>query len=68
MERVESQRAVTIVFCYAYSLSIEDMPLAHWRETIDINLTGTMLVTRTILPFMIARRLVVCARFGHYPY
>jgi 2-hydroxycyclohexanecarboxyl-CoA dehydrogenase len=38
-----------------YSL-IKDMPLAHWRETLDINLTGTMLVTRSILPFMVARR------------
>ena len=26
---------------------IKDMSLAHWRETIEINLTGTMLVTRT---------------------
>jgi 2-hydroxycyclohexanecarboxyl-CoA dehydrogenase len=33
-----------------YSL-IKDMPLAHWRETIEINLTGTMLVTRTVPPF-----------------
>ncbi len=38
-----------------YSL-IKDMPLAHWRETIDINLTGTMLVTRSVLPFMLDRR------------
>jgi 2-hydroxycyclohexanecarboxyl-CoA dehydrogenase len=38
-----------------YSL-IKDMPLAHWRETIEINLTGTMLVTRTILPFMLDRK------------
>jgi 2-hydroxycyclohexanecarboxyl-CoA dehydrogenase len=38
-----------------YSL-IKDMPLAHWRETIEINLTGTMLVTRATLPFMIARQ------------
>jgi NAD(P)-dependent dehydrogenase (short-subunit alcohol dehydrogenase family) len=30
-----------------YSL-IKDMPLAHWWETIEINLTGTMLVTRTV--------------------
>jgi NAD(P)-dependent dehydrogenase (short-subunit alcohol dehydrogenase family) len=37
-----------------YSL-IKDMPLAHWRETIDINLTGTMLVTRSVLPFMLNR-------------
>jgi NAD(P)-dependent dehydrogenase (short-subunit alcohol dehydrogenase family) len=38
-----------------YSL-IKDMPLAHWRETIEINLTGTMLVTRTVLPFMLDRK------------
>ena len=38
-----------------YSL-IKDMPLAHWRETIDINLTGTMLVTRSVLPFMLDRK------------
>ena len=35
---------------------IKDMPLAHWRETIEINLTGTMLVTRTVLPFMLDRK------------
>lgn len=35
-----------------YSL-IKDMPLAHWRETIEINLTGTMLVTRAALSFML---------------
>jgi NAD(P)-dependent dehydrogenase (short-subunit alcohol dehydrogenase family) len=38
-----------------YSL-IKDMPLAHWRETLEINLTGTMLVTRAVLPFMIERQ------------
>lgn len=38
-----------------YSL-IKDMTLDHWRETLDINLTGTMLVTRTVIPHMIARR------------
>jgi 2-hydroxycyclohexanecarboxyl-CoA dehydrogenase len=38
-----------------YSL-IKDMPLAHWRETIEINPTGTMLVTRTVLPFMLDRK------------
>ena len=38
-----------------YSL-IKDMPLAHWRETIEINLTGTMLVTRTVPPFMLDRK------------
>lgn len=35
-----------------YSL-VKDMPLAKWRETLDINLTGTMLVTREVLPLMI---------------
>jgi NAD(P)-dependent dehydrogenase (short-subunit alcohol dehydrogenase family) len=35
---------------------VQDMPLAHWRETLDINLTGTMLVTRAVLPHMIARK------------
>jgi NAD(P)-dependent dehydrogenase (short-subunit alcohol dehydrogenase family) len=38
-----------------YSL-VKDMPLAHWRETLDINLTGTMLVTREVLPLMIAAK------------
>ena len=33
---------------------VKDMPLAHWRETLDINLTGTMLVTREVLTLMIA--------------
>jgi NAD(P)-dependent dehydrogenase (short-subunit alcohol dehydrogenase family) len=35
-----------------YSL-IKDMPLEHWRDTIEINLTGTMLVTRAVLHLMI---------------
>jgi NAD(P)-dependent dehydrogenase (short-subunit alcohol dehydrogenase family) len=38
-----------------YSL-VKDMPLDHWRETLEINLTGTMLVTRAVLPFMIAAK------------
>jgi 2-hydroxycyclohexanecarboxyl-CoA dehydrogenase len=33
---------------------VKDMPLAHWRDTLDINLTGTMLVSRAVLPLMIA--------------
>lgn len=37
-----------------YSL-VKDMPLAHWRDTLEINLTGTMLATRAVLPFMIER-------------
>jgi NAD(P)-dependent dehydrogenase (short-subunit alcohol dehydrogenase family) len=36
-----------------YSL-VKDMPLADWQHTLDINLTGTMLVTRAVLPLMIA--------------
>jgi 2-hydroxycyclohexanecarboxyl-CoA dehydrogenase len=35
---------------------VKDMPLAAWRETLDINLTGTMLVTKAVLPYMIARK------------
>lgn len=35
---------------------VRDMPLEHWRETLDINLTGTMLVTQAVIPYMIARR------------
>lgn len=35
---------------------VKDMRLSDWRETLDINLTGTMLVTRAVLPFMIAAR------------
>ncbi|MDR5794934.1 SDR family NAD(P)-dependent oxidoreductase [Caballeronia sp. LZ008] len=35
---------------------VKDMPLAQWRETLDINLTGTMLVTRAVLPLMIAAK------------
>lgn len=35
---------------------VTDINLDHWRETLDINLTGTMLVTRTVLPLMIARK------------
>lgn len=33
---------------------VKDMPLEDWRHTLDINLTGTMLVTREVLPRMIA--------------
>lgn len=35
---------------------VKDMRLSDWRETLEINLTGTMLVTRAVLPFMIAAR------------
>ena len=35
---------------------VKDMPLTKWRETLDINLTGTMLVTREVLPLMIAAK------------
>lgn len=35
---------------------IQNMSLDHWRETIDINLTGTMLVTQAVIPYMIAHK------------
>jgi NAD(P)-dependent dehydrogenase (short-subunit alcohol dehydrogenase family) len=35
---------------------VRDIDLAHWQETLDINLTGTMLVTRAVLPHMMALR------------
>lgn len=38
-----------------YSL-IKDMRLDHWRETLDINLTGTFLVTQAVVPYMIERK------------
>ena len=31
---------------------VENMPLAQWRETLDINLTGTMLVSQAVIPYM----------------
>jgi NAD(P)-dependent dehydrogenase (short-subunit alcohol dehydrogenase family) len=33
---------------------VKDMPLEHWLHTLSVNLTGTMLVTRAVLPLMIA--------------
>jgi NAD(P)-dependent dehydrogenase (short-subunit alcohol dehydrogenase family) len=38
-----------------YSL-VRNMQLADWKHTLDINLTGTMLVTRAVLPLMISAR------------
>lgn len=35
---------------------IENMSVEHWRETLEINLTGTMLVTQAVIPYMKARR------------
>lgn len=43
---------------------VKDMPLDDWRHTLSINLTGTMLVTRAVLPRMIAAgggRIVITA-------
>lgn len=34
---------------------VKDMNLADWNFTLGINLTGTMLVTREVIPHMIAR-------------
>ncbi|MBL8600267.1 MAG: SDR family oxidoreductase [Devosia sp.] len=35
---------------------VQDTAIDSWRETIDINLTGTMIVTQAVIPFMIAKR------------
>ncbi len=34
---------------------VQDMAVDNFRDTIDINLVGTMLVTKTVVPYMIAR-------------
>jgi NAD(P)-dependent dehydrogenase (short-subunit alcohol dehydrogenase family) len=34
---------------------VKDMPLPSWERTIGTNLTGTMLVTREIIPSMVAK-------------
>jgi NAD(P)-dependent dehydrogenase (short-subunit alcohol dehydrogenase family) len=33
-----------------------EQPLSHWQRLIDVHLTGTYLVSRTVAPSMIARR------------
>jgi 2-hydroxycyclohexanecarboxyl-CoA dehydrogenase len=35
---------------------IKDMRLADWNKTFAINITGTMLVTREVIPYMVARK------------
>ncbi|WP_251454063.1 SDR family NAD(P)-dependent oxidoreductase [Microbacterium sp. Marseille-Q6648] len=35
---------------------VRDMPLDNWNRTIGVNLTGTMLVTRELIPALIAAR------------
>ena len=35
---------------------IQNMKLEHWVETLQINLTGTMLVTQAVIPYMIAQK------------
>ena len=35
--------------------SVGDMDEAHWRRTIDVNLTGPMMITRAALPVMLER-------------
>jgi NAD(P)-dependent dehydrogenase (short-subunit alcohol dehydrogenase family) len=35
---------------------VQDMKLEDWNYTLGINLTGTMLVTREVIPHMIARK------------
>lgn len=40
----------------ASSCSFHEMSLAEWRRTIDVDLTSVFLVTRAVMPSMIARR------------
>lgn len=35
---------------------VKDMKLADWKNTFDINITGAMLVTREVIPYMEARQ------------
>lgn len=41
---------------YACFKPFMELSLEEWRRTLDVNLTGTFLVTRAVLPGMIARR------------
>ncbi len=38
------------------SLAVVDTPLAEWQKQIDINMTGTFLCSKAVLPGMIARK------------
>ncbi len=40
----------------ASSCTLQQMSLAEWQRTIDVDLTGVFLVTREVVPSMIARR------------
>lgn len=35
---------------------LQDYPIHTWRETIDVNLTGTLIATQAVLPAMLAKR------------
>lgn len=35
---------------------VKDMKLEDWQYTLDVNLTGTMLVTREIIPYMVRHK------------
>jgi len=35
---------------------IKDMKLSNWQYTLNVNLTGTMMVTREIIPYMIKQK------------
>jgi 3-oxoacyl-[acyl-carrier protein] reductase len=41
---------------YACFKPFMELSLEEWRRTLDVNLTGTFLVTRAVLPDMTARR------------
>jgi NAD(P)-dependent dehydrogenase (short-subunit alcohol dehydrogenase family) len=35
---------------------VQDMSVEHFKDTLEINLVGTMLVTKAVIPYMIARK------------
>jgi len=55
-EHVKDQhrRLDVLINCAGYFpiVGFEDMTTTQWRDVIDINLTGTFLMTRTLLPLM----------------
>jgi NAD(P)-dependent dehydrogenase (short-subunit alcohol dehydrogenase family) len=47
---------ITLAGGHGKPVSIDDLSLEAWRETLDVNLTGTFLTLKAFLPGMISRR------------